>query len=205
MFWDGVRSGDVWHDVPCAPTFAIRHTKNSGIRTWRRTANNGASDMAESAPRAGVHDPQLPGLRELAAFAALFVLGLVVWPAGSPGITSRLFGLERPFWRPASTPFFFLLLVPTVCGALALVSGFVFPKGFYLWGNALNLHSPLADGLTVYMMEREGHRAFYGGTQGVVSYVVLTAALFVFTILCYTVLSTLGMCLRYSVGRLRRR
>jgi hypothetical protein len=76
-----------------------------------------------------------------------------------------------------------------------------FPSVELIYFRALPTHSPFAQGLTVYMIDKEGY-GLYGGTQGAVSYVVLSAVLFVFTILCYTALSTLGMALRYLVGRL---
>ena len=132
-------------------------------------------------------------------FVVLVSLGFLVWFAGSPGLTSRLCGVGLPRWASDGSPLY-PFFVPVVCGALSIVSGFVFPRGFYLWGIALGLHGPFVEGLTVYLMEKEGY-GLVGGTQGVLSYVAISAMLFVFTILCYTLLSTLGMALRYPVAR----
>ncbi len=83
-----------------------------------------------------------------------------------------------------------------MCGALALVAGLAFPRGFYLWGVALGLHGPFVEALTVYLMYQEGI-GLVGGAPGIVSYVVLSALLLVFAILCFTVLSAIGAGARY--------
>ena len=131
-------------------------------------------------------------------FAALAVLGLLSWAAGSPGLVSRMLGLDLSFWRPAGVfadNFFFVSLVGCL---LALASGLVFPRGFYLWGIALALHTPFTEALTVYLMQRDGY-GLVGGAQGIASYIFITA-LFVFgAMLIYTAFSTLGMGLRYLV------
>ncbi len=72
-----------------------------------------------------------PGKRELTVFMALVFLGFLVWLAGSPGFASRVFGVDLPLWAqydPSLSPF----LGPVVCGALAVVAGFAFDRGFYL-------------------------------------------------------------------------
>lgn len=76
-------------------------------------------------------------------FLALVVIGFMVWFAASPGLASRLFGVDLGLWNPD------LPLVPeasVACGMVALIGGFVFPRGFYLWGAALALHSPFTQG-----------------------------------------------------------
>ena len=138
-----------------------------------------------------------PGWREAAVFALLVVFGFAVWFAVTSGITSRLFGVNLCLWNPGVL---FISLVQIVCGAAALISGFVFSRGFYLWGVALALHSPFTQGLTVYMMEQRG-LGLTGGTQGLVAYAIITAWLIFFTMGCYTVLSAIGMGLGYLVRR----
>ena len=92
-------------------------------------------------------------------------------------------------------------LTQVVLGAAALASGFVSPRGFYLWGVALALHSPFTQGLTVHLMQREGIDPAVG-TQGLVGFAVITAVLVAFAAFCYTVLSAAGMGPRLLIGGL---
>lgn len=142
-----------------------------------------------------------PGRRELTVFAALILIGFLVWFAGSPGVTSRLFGVDLPRWPQFGSPLD-LFRAAIACGAL--VSGFVFTRGFYLWGVALGLHGPLVEALTVYLMYQDGI-GLVGGTRGIVGYVVISAMLFVFAISCYTAISALGAGARYLLERRARR
>lgn len=139
-----------------------------------------------------------PGKRELTVFVALVFLGFVVWFAGTPGSTSMVFGVDLPRWAQHDPPLS-LLFVPAMCGALALVAGFVFDRGFYLWGTALGLHGPFVQGLTVHLMVQDGIE-LAGGGPGIVSYVLISAVLFVFTIFCYTALSAMGAGTRHLLG-----
>ena len=143
-----------------------------------------------------------PGKRELVVFVALVVLGFLVCIAGSPGFTSRVLGLDLPRWAQHEPPLS-LFFVPVVCGALALVFGFMFSRGFYLWGIALGIHAPFVEGLAVHLMAQDGI-GLVGGRPGIVSYVLISVMLLVFTIFCYTVLSALGAGARYLLGRAAR-
>lgn len=145
-------------------------------------------------------DRYRPGRREALIFVVLVFVGFLVWFTGSPGIAYRLFGVDLPGLPRVDSTLLSLLRVPISCGILALVGGFVFPRGFYLWGVALGLHGPFVEGLTVYLMYQEG-LGLVGGTRGVAGYVVISAMLFVFAILCYTVLSATGAGTRYLAGR----
>lgn len=138
-----------------------------------------------------------PGWREAAVFSLLVVFGFVVWFAASPGITSMLLGVNLDFWSP-NLPF--ISLTQILCGVAALVGGFVSPRGFYLWGIALALHSPFTQGLSVYLMEREGVE-LVGGTEGLVAFAVMTAVLISFATFCYSMLSAVGMGLRLLARR----
>lgn len=156
--------------------------------------------------RAGWVDPgrYRPGSKEALVFAILVFVGFAAWFAWSPGMAYRLFGVELPgLPRTDSIPLS-LLRVPVSCGALALVGGFVFSRGFYLWGLALTLHGPFVEGLTVYLMYQEG-LGLVGGTRGIVGYAVISTGLFVFTIFCYTFLSSVGAGLRLLLARGSRR
>lgn len=133
----------------------------------------------------------------------LVFVGFLVWFAGSPGFTSRIVGLDLPRW-PQDDPPLGLFFVPAACGVLALVSGFVFPRGFYLWGVALGLHGPFVEGLTVHLMYRDGIE-LVGGTPGIASFVVISAVLLLFQILLYTLLSSAGAGARYLPGWLASR
>lgn len=141
----------------------------------------------------------MPGKKEPIVFVALVFLGFLVWVAGSPGFTSRVFGVDLPRWAQYDPPLS-LFFVPVVCGALALVVGFVFSRGFYLWGIALGVHGPFVQGLTVHLMAQDGI-GLVGGRPGIVSYVLISVMLLVFTIFCYTVLSAIGAGARYLLGR----
>lgn len=137
-------------------------------------------------------------------FAALVLVGFIVWFAASPNVTFILTGVYPPR-LPGSDPPLSFFRTAIVCGALALLGGAAFPRGFYLWGAALALHGPLAQGLTVYLGYREGVDMLVGGARGIAGYVVLSAMLFVLAIFCYTVLSALGAGARYLLGRWARR
>jgi hypothetical protein len=140
-----------------------------------------------------------PGKQELTVFVALVFLGFVVWFAGTPGSTSMVLGVDLPRWAQYDPPLS-LLFVPVVCGALALVAGLVFDRGFYLWGLALGLHGPFVQGLTVHLMAQDGIE-LAGGRPGVVSHVLISVMLLlVFTIFCYTALAAMGAGARYLLG-----
>ena len=139
----------------------------------------------------------LPGWKEAAVFLVLAVAGCVLWFAASPGVTSVLFGVCPGPWSP-NLPF--VSAASVACGVVALAGGFVFPRGFYLWGIALALHSPFTQGLSVYVMEREGV-GLVGGTRGLVGFAMITAVLIAFAAFCYTVLSAIGVGARLLIGR----
>lgn len=157
------------------------------------------SDEARSSPagaRRELPDRYGPGRKELAVFAALVLVGFAVWFAVSPGVTSWLFGVDPPRWPD------YLLRTAIAYGVLALVAGFVFPRGFYLWGLALNLHGPVVEALTIYRMEQAGVDWVLGGTQDIVGYIVPSALVFCFTVCCYTAASAAGAGLRVAGRRL---
>jgi hypothetical protein len=158
----------------------------------------GEAQPSASGAGRGVLDRYGPGKRELTVFVALVFLGFVVWFAGTPGSTSMVFGVDLPRWAQYDPPLS-LLFVPVVCGALALVAGSVFDRGFYLWGIALGLHGPFVQGLTVHLMVQDGIE-LAGGRPGIVSYVPISVMLLVFTIFCYTALSAMGAGARYLLG-----
>lgn len=130
--------------------------------------------------------------------------GFLIWLAWSPGVAYRLFGVNLPGPPPIDSTLLSLLSVPISCGVLALLTGFAFPGGFFLWGVALGLHGPVADGLTVRAMYQDG-LGLYGGARDIAGYAVLMAILFVSAISCYTVLASAGAGARYLAGRLPRR
>lgn len=68
-----------------------------------------------------------PGRRDLAVFLALGVSGFLVWFAGAPGITTRLFGAAPPDPTAADLPSPFSFVI-VVCGPLALLEGLLFPS-----------------------------------------------------------------------------
>lgn len=91
----------------------------------------------------------LPGRREAALFAGLALLGLLVWALSTPSVAGYFLG-ER-FYRAAySFPFYFGL---PLYASLALLAGFFFPKGFWLWGAALFCLTPIADAALAWWVE----------------------------------------------------
>jgi hypothetical protein len=67
-------------------------------------------------------------------------------------------------------------------------------------GVAPALHSPFTQGLSVYVMEREGVELI-GGTRGLVGFATITAALIAFATVGYTALSAVGMGVRLLAAR----
>lgn len=146
-----------------------------------------------------------PGRKELIVFVCMSALGALVWLAKSPGFASRLFGVGLPSLVPDGLAFN-LFFVPAVCGLLAFVGGFVFPKGFWLWGIALALHAPFTEALTIHWMYQDGLKLpAADGPGGIINYGIFLAGLIFFAAFCYTVLSALGMGLRYLTKRLLSR
>ena len=156
---------------------------------------------ARSASRAGREDAgrYRPGRKEFFVFAALVPVGFLLWFADSPGVTSRVFGLDLPCVPRSDSPLD-MFRVAIVCGALAVVAGFVFPRGFYLWGVALALYGPFVEGLTVFLMYQDGI-GLVGGPPGILGYAAISAMLFVFAVVCYTALSSAGAGARHLLGR----
>lgn len=122
-------------------------------------------------------------------------LGLPVRFAGAPGVTAELFCVRLGLWKPKLP---FVSLAQILLGAVALVSGFASPRGFCLWGIALALHRPFAEGPIVYAMEGGGAE-LVGGTRGLVTFATITAVPIAFALFCYTLFSAAGMGLRYLV------
>ena len=111
--------------------------------------------------------------------------------------------MDLPRWAQDDPPLF-LFFVPVVCGALALVAGIVSDRGFYLWDIALGLHGPFVQGLTIHLMVQDGIE-LAGGRPGVVSYVLISVMLLVFTKFCYTALSAMGAGNDVGFGRFQTR
>jgi hypothetical protein len=114
--------------------------------------------------------------------------GLSARFAGAPGVTAEPL-CAGPGLRNPKLPF--VSLAQTLPGAVALVSGFAFPRGIYFRGIALALQRPFAEGPIVYAMGGGGTQPV-GGTQGLVVFAAI--ALF-----CRTPFSAAGMGPRYLV------
>ena len=85
----------------------------SGLGGRERERMQGEAQPSASGAGRGVLDRCGPGKRELTVFVSV------------------VFGLDLPCWAQYDPPLS-LFFVPVVCGALALVAGIMFDRGFYL-------------------------------------------------------------------------
>lgn len=144
----------------------------------------------------------VPGLRGVFVFAALVVVGFGIWLASSPGVAERLFGFDLPAWPTwMEDSFFLLILVWTgLRSGVALSAGFLFPRGFLLWGLAIVIHTPLTQWLTARAMIQEGIDPFVGGTEGMLNYLIIDTLLTAMMAVFYTCLAGAGALARYLIS-----
>src|SRR5215210_635034 len=101
---------------------------------------------------------------------------------------------------PAATaPLALMSQAQILLGVIAPVCGFAFPRGLYLWGITPAYHPPFTQGLSVYLVKREGV-GLIGGTHGLVAFAAITAAPISFATFCCTVLSAAVAGLRLLMG-----
>ena len=84
----------------------------------------------------------VPGKGGTLVFLLSAVAGLVVWVFSTPAASGKLFGgaaYEAAYTHPLLSFFGLPLLI-----AIALVAGFVSPRGFWLWGVAAVFLQPFA-------------------------------------------------------------
>jgi hypothetical protein len=146
----------------------------------------------------------LPGRREAVLFAGLALLGLFAWALSTPSVAGYLLG-ER-FYRAAySFPFYFGL---PLYALLALLAGFFFPRGFWLWGAALYCLAPSANSALAWWVEARGGGVLDEGPLATVAYALTLVLMAVDLGVAATLVSALGAGLRVlprAIAALRRR
>jgi hypothetical protein len=137
----------------------------------------------------------IPGWRQAVFFVLLVLLGLGVWafriPAGfffnPPGVLDQAFDTGVILYA-----------------LLALVSGFVLPRGFYLWGVAVVITHPFAALALAAYQQAQGADIVRGGAQGWVGFAFVLVMMTFTTAMLTTMLSATGAGLRLLLGHLRR-
>lgn len=146
-------------------------------------------------------------LRYGLVFAALALAGLAVWAVSTPAMAVLLFG-ESGYEAAYSSPVYGFLGLPLLA-LPPLISGFVLPKGFFLWGVAAVL-AYVPGGLWTYL--NAGPEVTFqtpdpGSGQILGLVFVEVAMIFVLAIVC-TAAAGVGAALRALVwwrkGTLRR-
>lgn len=139
----------------------------------------------------------MPGWRQAVIFVLLVLVGLGTWAfsvTAAPFLSPPVFLFEMAL----DTGLAFYAL-------LALAAGFVFSKGFYLWGIAIVFTHPFATLIDTAHMQAQGADIVRGGAMGWVGYAVVLVMLTVTTAVLTTVLSTMGAGLRLVLDHLRHR
>lgn len=151
--------------------------------------------------RIGSREFWVPGRQQGTIFFLIGLLGLGAWAfrvAAAPVV-----GSDWP-----KDGLFFLLDQAFDTGValyalLALTSGFVAPKGFYLWGIAIVPSHPFAAlALTAYR-ESQGFDIVRGGAEGWVGYAFVLVMMTFATAMLITALSAAGAGLRTLSDHLR--
>lgn len=145
-----------------------------------------------------------PGGRELLVFASLAVVGFLIWEVGPTTRLTSLLGADpvEAFGDPLNF-WLYTLVEPALRCAVALAAGFLFPRGFYLWGLAVAVHTPLTIFLLQRRAVREGVDLIVGGLEGLLSYALIEAMLTAVAVALYTVFAGFGVLGRYLAERRR--
>ena len=139
----------------------------------------------------------IPGWWQAVVFMLLVLMGLGTW------VFSRT---AASFFSPQIVLVEMALDTGVVFYALlALVSGFVLPKGFYLWGIAIVFTHPFAALIDAAYLQAQGADIVYGGVMGWVNYAVVLVMLTVATGVLTSALSTVGAGLRLMSDHFRHR
>ena len=145
-----------------------------------------------------------PGVRELLVFVVLAVVGFLIWEV-NPGV--RLLGLlgvdpAEAYGDPLHA-WLNTLAEPALRCVVALAAGFFFPRGFYLWGLAIAIHTPLTIFLLQRRMVQEGIDPIVGGLEGLLGYVFIEVMFTAAAVVFYTGFAGFGVLGRYLAERRR--
>lgn len=134
----------------------------------------------------------------MSVFVALAVTGFLIWELQPTRYVFEAVGLDY-----ANPDFFCLRLLsePLLRCVLALAAGLFFPRGFYLWGLALAIHTPLTHALPDNRMREAGLDPYLENTVDILGYLLLEATLTVAMIAVYTCFAGFGMLARYLMNR----
>ena len=128
----------------------------------------------------------LPGRWQAGFFLLLVLLGLGVWVLRVPFLGEAFHTGELLY------------------ALLALMAGFVLPRGFYLWGIAVVIAHPIAAvALTAYQ-QAQGADIVRGGAVGWLGFAFVLVIMTLPAAVLATIFSAMGAGLRVLSGRLRR-
>lgn len=136
----------------------------------------------------------IPGWRQAAFFLLLVLLGLGVWElrvAAAPSFNPPGF-LDEAFDTGV-----------ILYAVLALASGFLSPKGFYLWGVAIVLTHPFAALALATYQQAQGADIVRGEAGGWVGFAFVLVMMTFTTAVLTTMLSAMGAGLRLLLDHLR--
>ena len=146
----------------------------------------------------------IPGWRQAIVFVLLALMGLGLWAFSV--YVAPYFNQSGSLSQPGSLFAEALNTGVVYYALLALVSGFVLPKGFYLWGIAIVLTHPFAVLIEAAYFQSQGVvEIVRGGVMGWVGYAVVLVMLTAATAVLTTMLSTAGVGLRLLLDLLRNR
>jgi hypothetical protein len=144
-----------------------------------------------------------PRVRDLLVFSALAILGFLLWQINPSTLLTNTLGIDLGA-ALAKNPLYGLLLGligPALRCMVALAAGFLFPRGFYLWGLAIAIHTPLSILLLNRLAAQDGITLITGGLEGLLSYAVIEAISTTVAIFFYTGFAGVGVLSRYPFTR----
>lgn len=145
-----------------------------------------------------------PRIRDLFVFAALSVLGFLVWEINPSTTLTNALGITLEAELEGPLRFFLLRLVePALRCLVALLAGFLFPRGFYLWGMAIAIHTPLSTALTHRAAAQEGITIVQGGVGELLGYAAVVVMFSTVAVFAYTTFAGVGVLVRYPFERRR--
>ncbi len=148
--------------------------------------------------RLGSREFWVPGRRQGVVFLLIVFLGLGAW-AFKEAVFRPVVGVDDL----ASLLALAFETGVALYALLALGSGFLAPKGFYLWGIAVVLSHPFAALALTANRESRGFELVRGGAEGWVNYALVLVVMSFATAVLLTALSAVGAGLRILLDHRR--
>lgn len=137
------------------------------------------------------------------ASLATAVVGLVIWIFATPAIAGELFGREA-YEAAYSWPIFRFFGLPSLALVSAVV-GYIFPRGFWLWGITVVCLHPVANiVLDLYQQSRGAFGPSGLETPEVMGLVFVRVMIFVVLAVLCTFSASMGAALRLLIKRWSR-